>query len=91
MYSGGGDFTKTLMSVVVKELPNSLIIQFRFIVIMQSKFILLCVGKWLINSQFLHPHQISCYLIILMPVYRDVCNYVSDYVFRLHDLKPFSQ
>ena len=25
-----------------------------------------------------------------MPVYRDVCNYVSDYVFRLHDLKPFS-
>ena len=25
-----------------------------------------------------------------MSVYRDACNYVSDYVFRTHDLKQFS-
>ena len=25
-----------------------------------------------------------------MPVYRNACNYVSDYVFRTHDLKQFS-
>ena len=25
-----------------------------------------------------------------MSVYRDACNYVSDYVFRTHDLKHFS-
>ena len=25
-----------------------------------------------------------------MNVYRDACNYVSDYVFRTHDLKQFS-
>jgi putative transposase len=25
-----------------------------------------------------------------MSVYRDTCNYVSDYVFRTHDLKQFS-
>ena len=25
-----------------------------------------------------------------MSVYREACNYVSDYVFRTHDLKQFS-
>ena len=25
-----------------------------------------------------------------MSVYRDACNYVSDYVFQTHDLKQFS-
>lgn len=25
-----------------------------------------------------------------MSVYRDACNYISDYVFRTHDLKQFS-
>ena len=26
-----------------------------------------------------------------MSVYREACNYVSDYVFRTHDLKQFAQ
>ena len=34
--------------------------------------------------------KIRRYLMKRMAVYREACNYVSDYVFRTHDLKQFS-